>query len=65
LIFESFRHKHLIHDENAYLQCVVGAAINGGQKDFKVEGVIALTHTFGIEGPSREAAYRDDSPNGR
>jgi hypothetical protein len=49
--FQQLRDKHLAHDENSSSQCPVGAAINGGNKQHKVEGVVPIVHTFGVEGP--------------
>lgn len=49
--FESYRNKHLVHDESPLSQCPIGAAVNGGQKEYKIEGVVALPHTCGIDGP--------------
>lgn len=49
--FQQLRDKHLVHDENSSSQCPVGAAINGGNKQHKVEGVVPIVHTFGVEGP--------------
>ncbi|WP_243987598.1 hypothetical protein [Methylobacterium sp. E-046] len=46
--FKHLRNKHLEHDENAYGQAIPCAAINGGGKPFKVEGVFANTLQFGI-----------------
>lgn len=39
--FKGMRDKHIAHDENAYSQCLVVAAINDGKKDYKVEQVIS------------------------
>jgi hypothetical protein len=47
--FKSLRNKHLIHDENSYLQCQPAAAINDGTKEYKVEKVVCAsltTHTL-------------------
>ncbi|MCJ2063693.1 hypothetical protein MKK63_13370 [Methylobacterium sp. J-088] len=44
--FEHLRNKHFEHDENAYGQAIPCAAINGGGKGFKLEGVIANTLQF-------------------
>jgi len=48
--FNGLRDKHIAHDENAYSQCLVVAAINDGKKDYKVEQVISLTDRFGTLG---------------
>jgi uncharacterized protein with HEPN domain len=47
---KSLRNKHVIHDENAYNQSAVGAALNAGNKPFKVERVVALALTFEVHG---------------
>jgi hypothetical protein len=39
---KNLRDKHFVHDESSYGQCIAGAAINNGQKSFKVEKVICL-----------------------
>jgi hypothetical protein len=44
--FKHLRNKHLEHDENAYGQAIPCAIINGGDKEHKVEGVIANTLHF-------------------
>jgi len=49
--FKSLRHKHIVHDENAYKQSAVGAIINAGNKPFKVEKVVGLALTFPVRGP--------------
>jgi len=44
MVFEHFkliRDKHLVHDENSYAQCSVGAILNNGTKSFKVEKIVA------------------------
>ena len=46
--FKGMRNKHIVHDENAYMQSAVGAAINDGTKGFKVEQIVALVHTFDV-----------------
>ena len=40
--FKSLRNKHVVHDENTFMQCVPGLAINDGTKSYKVEKVIVL-----------------------
>ncbi len=40
--FKTLRNKHLVHDENSYAQAVPGAAINHGDKPYKVEKVVCL-----------------------
>jgi hypothetical protein len=41
----ALRNKHFVHDENLYGQTLVGAAINGGGKLYKVEKILALNIT--------------------
>jgi hypothetical protein len=40
---KDLRDRHLVHDESSYGQCITGAAINDGQKSFKVEKIICLS----------------------
>jgi hypothetical protein len=40
--FKNLRNKHVIHDENAYSQCIPSAAINAGNKPYKVEKILAM-----------------------
>jgi len=40
--FLMLRNKHIVHDENSYAQSIPGAAINRGDKDYKVEKIICL-----------------------
>jgi len=45
-VFEYFfklRNKHIVHDVNAYAQCLTGAALNAGDKEYKIEKIISLT----------------------
>lgn len=46
--FKKLRNKTIVHDENAYTQCIPGAAINDGTKAFKVEKILALSVEGGI-----------------
>lgn len=39
--FRNLRNRHLVHDENPYSQCLVGAVINNGNKAYKIEKVLA------------------------
>ncbi len=39
---EAVRDKHIAHDQNSLAQCFVGAAINDGQKPYKVEKVVPI-----------------------
>jgi hypothetical protein len=41
--FKSLRNKHLVHDENSYLQCQPAAAINDGTKSYKIEKVVCVS----------------------
>lgn len=41
--FDNLRNKHLQHDENAYMQLIPCAAVNGGGKNYKIERVFANT----------------------
>ncbi|WP_312828538.1 hypothetical protein [Pantoea anthophila] len=41
--FKSLRNKHIVHDENAYLQSLPGVVLNDGTKDYKVEKVICAS----------------------
>lgn len=52
--FKNIRNKFIVHDENAWAQAMVGAAINDGSKDYKVELVIALA---GIANTLDQANY--------
>jgi hypothetical protein len=49
--FKPLRNKHLVHDENAYMQCTIGAAINDGTKPYKVERIVAPVSTFDVRNP--------------
>ena len=40
--FQSLRNKHVAHDDNAYSQCVVGAALNKAGSDSKIAGIVSL-----------------------
>jgi len=42
--FRDLRHKHFIHDENAFSQALPAAAINAGDKPYKVEKIIIASH---------------------
>ena len=37
------RNKHVVHDENSFNQCLPGAAINAGDKAYKVEKIVCLS----------------------
>jgi hypothetical protein len=41
--FKKLRDKHIVHDENSFSQCIPCAAINGGNKSYKVEKILALS----------------------
>lgn len=43
--FKDLRNKHLIHDENSYSQCKVGAILNNGNKPYKVEKIACISMT--------------------
>ena len=48
--FRNLRNKYFIHDENAYSQSLPGAAINNGNKPYKIEKIICticLAETIG------------------
>jgi len=38
--FKNIRNKYFVHDENAYSQSLVGAVINDGKKEYKVEKIV-------------------------
>lgn len=40
---KNLRNKHIAHDENAYLQCLMGIALNDGNKKHKIERIICTT----------------------
>ncbi|BEU98644.1 hypothetical protein ACDW_43500 (plasmid) [Acidovorax sp. DW039] len=40
--YKAERNKHVVHDENAFSQAFIGAAINDGTHSHKVERVISL-----------------------
>jgi hypothetical protein len=48
--FKGMRNKHFSHDENAYMDCSIGAAINDRTKSYKVEDVRTLVTTFSVLG---------------
>jgi hypothetical protein len=51
--FKNLRNKHVVHDENSYTQCVPCAAINGGNKAYKVEKILAMSaHVETLEQPN-------------
>jgi hypothetical protein len=41
--FKKLRDKHVVHDENAYTQCIPMAAINAGNKSYKVEKILTIS----------------------
>lgn len=43
--FKDLRNKHIIHDENDVAQCWPGAAINNGEKSYKIEKIITFSLT--------------------
>lgn len=48
--FTDLRNKHLVHDENSYLQAISGAILNNGTKSYKIEKVVCsnfLAETLG------------------
>jgi hypothetical protein len=50
--FKNLRNKHLVHDENSYLQGIPGAVLNNGSKPYKIEKIVclnALGETLGSE----------------
>ncbi len=46
--FKDLRNKHIVHDENAYAQSIPCAALNKGDKPYKVEKVICLISRFDV-----------------
>lgn len=48
--FKSLRNKHIVHDENPMTQSMPCAALNSGEKDYKVERIFTLS----VEGESLE-----------
>lgn len=49
--FRSMRNKHFVHDENLFMQCSVGAAINDGSKPKKIERIASIVQTFEVLNP--------------
>jgi len=45
---KSLRNKHIVHDENTYKLFMVGAAINDGSKEHRVEKMLAMVHTYEV-----------------
>src|SRR4029077_7477247 len=43
--FKDIRNKHFVHDENSYTKCTPTAALNDGQKAFKIEKIVAVSST--------------------
>jgi hypothetical protein len=41
-LLKNLRNKHLVHDENSYAQCDVGAILNNGKKKLKIERVFSV-----------------------
>lgn len=41
--FKTLRNKHVVHDENSYTQCIPCAALNDGNKSFKIEKIVAAS----------------------
>lgn len=53
--FKDIRNKHFVHDENSYTQCTPAAALNDGQKAFKIEKIVAVgTKGITLDQPSYE-----------
>lgn len=50
--FMNLRNKHVGHDENSYSQSLPGAAINNGNKSFKIEKILCMA----VEGETLEKA---------
>jgi hypothetical protein len=50
-LFKSLRNKQFIHDENAYTQCPIAAALNDGTKSYKVERIVSIAHRFEVLTP--------------
>jgi hypothetical protein len=48
--FEDFRDKNLVHDENAFSQCVPAAVINRPEEQCKIAKVVCATATFDVLG---------------
>jgi len=45
VVFRYFRdllNKHVVHDENSYVQSLPGAVLNGGDKTYKIEKIVCL-----------------------
>lgn len=40
--FKELRHKHIVHDENSFSQSITGAAINNGNKQYKIEKIVTF-----------------------
>lgn len=40
--FKSLRNKHLVHDENSYSQSLLGAVLNNGTKEYKIEKIVCF-----------------------
>jgi hypothetical protein len=47
--FKHLRDKHYVHDENAYAQCIPCAALNSGNKSYKIEKIFTLAMVETIE----------------
>jgi hypothetical protein len=41
--FHSLRNKHLVHDENSYAQCLIGAVLNKKDIDHKIAKIVCLS----------------------
>lgn len=41
--FDSLRNKNLVHDDNAYTQCLTGAVLNKAGMEFKIAKVVCLS----------------------
>lgn len=38
--YKELRNRHYVHDENSYAQCIPGAVLNNGKKEYKIEEII-------------------------
>jgi hypothetical protein len=50
---KKLRNKHLVHDENPFAQCAIGAILNNGKKDLKIARVFAANFFLATLNPDR------------
>lgn len=43
--FKNLRHKHIVHDENSYSQCIPGAILNQHNHSYKIEKIVCISAT--------------------